>query len=204
MCWVGLLVKVVLLFGFELFIILIYFKFKGNSIFKSSEFGEIRTQMSESNEPLFCLKDVAKALGISNHKNIVGRLNPKGVYSMDTLTTGGKQSLTFINESNLYKCIFMSRKEKAQRFTDWVTSDVLPSIRKNGLYVLEQTNQSLLIWWGVFFVYLGILIIDFLNPEYLTCHKQIHPKHTKNSKNLTKFIDDLLKFDRFVCKFSSN
>lgn len=114
-----------------------------NDIFKSSEFGEIRTRMNENEQPMFCLKDVAKALSITNHKNITGRLNPKGVHSMDTLTNGGVQSMIFIDEPNLYKCIFMSRKEKAQRFTDWVTSDVLPSIRKNGIYVLEQTNKSL-------------------------------------------------------------
>ena len=102
-------------------------------IFSNSEFGEIRT-ITKDNEPMFCLADVCKALELSNPSMIKSRLNEKGISNIDTLTTGGKQKLLYVNESNLYKTIFQSRKESAERFTEWVTSEVLPSIRKTGSY----------------------------------------------------------------------
>lgn len=82
------------------------------------------------------------------------RLNEKGVRSIPTLTNGGEQKLLYINESNLYKTIFQSRKESAERFTEWVTSEVLPTIRKTGSYnkpmstaekikLLAQGNEEL-------------------------------------------------------------
>lgn len=110
-------------------------------IFKNSEFGEIRTALVD-NEPMFCLSDVCKALEISNAGNVKNRLSEKGIRSVDTLTKGGMQALTYINESNLYKTIFQSRKESAEKFTEWVTGEVLPSIRKNGGYIAGQESLS--------------------------------------------------------------
>lgn len=102
-------------------------------IFNSEEFGDIRT-VQLNNEPMFCLSDVCKALGLIQPSKVKERLNEKGVSSIPTLTAGGEQKLLYINESNLYKAIFQSRKESAERFTDWVTSEVLPTIRKTGSY----------------------------------------------------------------------
>ncbi|MBS6559214.1 MAG: phage antirepressor KilAC domain-containing protein [Clostridiales bacterium] len=110
-------------------------------IFKNEEFGEIRTAVI-NNEPYFCLKDVCDVLEIKNISDCKKRLNPKGVGITEILTKGGKQQANFINESNLYKVIFQSRKESAERFTDWVTSEVLPSIRKNGGYIAGQEVLS--------------------------------------------------------------
>lgn len=110
-------------------------------IFSNSEFGEIRT-ITKDNEPMFCLADVCKALEISNVGNVKQRLSEKGIHTADTLTKGGIQKMTFISEANLYKTIFQSRKESAERFTDWVTSEVLPSIRKNGGYIAGQETMS--------------------------------------------------------------
>nr|DAZ66531.1 MAG TPA: hypothetical protein [Caudoviricetes sp.] len=110
-------------------------------IFSNSEFGEIRT-ITKDNEPMFCLADVCKALELSNPSMIKSRLNEKGISNIDTLTTGGKQKLLYVNESNLYKTIFQSRKESAERFTDWVTSEVLPSIRKTGSYSKPLTTSE--------------------------------------------------------------
>lgn len=110
-------------------------------IFNSSEFGEIRT-ITKDNEPMFCLSDVCKALEISNVGNVKQRLSEKGIHIADTPTKGGIQKMTFINESNLYKTIFQSRKESAERFTEWVTGEVLPSIRKNGGYIAGQETLS--------------------------------------------------------------
>ena len=110
-------------------------------IFNSEEFGEIRT-ITKDNEPMFCLADVCKALEISNVGNVKQRLSEKGIHTADTPTKGGLQKMIFINEANLYKTIFQSRKESADRFTEWVTSEVLPSIRKNGGYIAGQETLS--------------------------------------------------------------
>lgn len=110
-------------------------------IFNNEEFGEIRTVVA-NNEPMFCLSDVCKALEISNVGNVKQRLSEKGIHTADTPTKGGMQKMTFISEANLYKTIFQSRKESAERFTDWVTSEVLPSIRKNGGYIAGQETIS--------------------------------------------------------------
>lgn len=108
-------------------------------IFSNSEFGEIRT-ITKDDEPMFCLADVCKALELTQPSKVKERLNSKGVNIIPTLTKGGEQKLLYINESNLYKTIFQSRKESAERFTDWVTGEVLPSIRKTGGYSMPKTT----------------------------------------------------------------
>lgn len=110
-------------------------------IFENPEFGKVRTALL-SDEPMFCLGDVCKALGIAQASKVKERLSEKGVHSIPTLTAGGEQRLLYINESNLYKAIFHSRKESAERFTDWVTSEVLPSIRKSGGYIAGQEQMT--------------------------------------------------------------
>ena len=111
-------------------------------IFNSEEFGEIRTVVV-NNEPMFCLADVCKALDLEQVSRVKSRLNKDGVTTSKVIDRlGRKQTATFINESNLYKTIFQSRKESAERFTEWVTSEVLPSIRKNGGYIAGQENMT--------------------------------------------------------------
>ena len=112
-------------------------------IFNSEEFGEIRTVVKDK-EPMFCLSDVCRVLEIKNVSDCKSRLREKGVVTTDTLTNGGTQRMTFIDESNLYKVIFQSRKESAERFTDWVTSEVLPEIRKNGSYQKQLSPQEIM------------------------------------------------------------
>ena len=111
-------------------------------IFNNEEFGEVRTVLVD-NEPLFCLADVCKALGLEQVSRVKARLKEDGVTtSKVTDRLGREQEATFINESNLYKTIFQSRKESAERFTEWVTSEVLPSIRKNGGYSMPKTTSG--------------------------------------------------------------
>lgn len=112
-------------------------------IFNNEEFGEIRTTV-QNGEPLFCLTDVCRALGLTQPSKVKERLSEKGVNSIPTLTNGGTQNLLYINESNLYRTIFQSRKESAERFTDWVTEDVLPSIRKTGSYQKLMTPEEMM------------------------------------------------------------
>lgn len=111
-------------------------------IFENKEFGEIRTAVVED-EPMFCLTDVCRALGITHITDVKIRLRKDGVGTSEVIDSlGRKQTAIFVNESNLYKVIFQSRKEAAERFTDWVTSEVLPSIRKNGGYIVGQETMS--------------------------------------------------------------
>lgn len=90
--------------------------------------------MDRNGEPWFILNDVASRLGITNSRSISSRLDDdeKDVIQIDTL--GGKQNTTIINESGLYSAILRSDKPEAKRFKKWITSEVLPSIRKTGSY----------------------------------------------------------------------
>jgi prophage antirepressor-like protein len=110
-------------------------------IFNNEEFGEVRTAVV-NDEPMFCLADICRVLEIKNVSDCKSRLRQKGIVTTDTLTNGGKQKMIFIDESNLYKTIFQSRKESAERFTEWVTSEVLPSIRKTGSYSKPLTTSE--------------------------------------------------------------
>ena len=112
-------------------------------IFENQEFGAIRTMSDEQGEPLFCGKDVARVLG---HKNPERALrvhiedDDKVVNKM--VTTYGIKPTTFINESGLYSLILSSKLESAKRFKHWVTSEVLPSIRKQGGYMMVAPDES--------------------------------------------------------------
>lgn len=101
----------------------------------------IRTR-NVNDEPMFCLADVCRALEIANPRNCLARLSGKGVRAMDTPTAGGVQPMTYINEQNLYKVIFQSRKPEAEAFTDWVTGEVLPEIRKHGGYIAANKEDT--------------------------------------------------------------
>lgn len=106
-------------------------------IFNSEEFGEVRT-VTIDNEPWFVGKDVAMALGYTNPQKAVRDHvleEDRGMNEMDT--PSGRQTLAVINESGLYALIFGSKLESAKRFKHWVTSEVLPAIRKTGAYQMN-------------------------------------------------------------------
>ena len=114
-----------------------------NQIFKSKEFGQIRTCMMDG-ETYFVGKDVASALGYKNTKDALMRHVDEDDKRGSGITTPlGIQQATIINESGLYSLILSSKLESAKRFKRWVTSEVLPAIRKNGRYELEQQNSQL-------------------------------------------------------------
>ena len=109
-------------------------------IFNNEDFGSVRT-ITKDNEPMFCLADVCKALDITHVTDVKNRLKQDGVGTNEVIDSlGRKQTATFINESNLYKVIFQSRKPSAEKFTDWVTDEVIPSIRKTGSYAVPMTT----------------------------------------------------------------
>lgn len=112
-------------------------------LFENNDF-EIRTT-TINNEPYFAMNDICKILEIANPRNVKARLNKDGVHTMDGVDTlGRKTDVTIISEANLYKLAFQSRKPQAERFTDWVTSEVLPAIRKHGAYMSEEVIEKTL------------------------------------------------------------
>ena len=114
-----------------------------NQIFKSKEFGQIRTCMVDG-ECYFVGKDVASALGYRNApKAMADHVDDEDKGITKCYTLGGNQEMTVINESGLYSLILSSKLESAKRFKRWVTSEVLPAIRKNGRYELEKQNSQL-------------------------------------------------------------
>lgn len=110
-------------------------------IFKNESFGEVRVT-GTSDEPLFCLADVCHAIGIANPRNVKNRIDEDDVHLIDTLTDGGIQKVTYVTESGLYDVIIRSDSERAKPFRKWVTSVVLPSIRKTGHYIANEVQKS--------------------------------------------------------------
>lgn len=110
-------------------------------IFDSAEFGQIRTVVKD-NEPWFVASDIAKALGYRMASDLARRIDDedKGTHLMST--QGGEQAMLIINESGFYSSILNSKLESAKRFKHWVTSEVLPSIRKSGGYIAGQEEMS--------------------------------------------------------------
>lgn len=124
--------------------------------FSNPDFGEIRT-IEENGAPWFVLKDVCEAFGETNYRRVAGRLEDEEKGVSQIATPGGKQNMTIVNESGLYSALFAMQPEKARgvddeyiekrqtqlrQFKRWVTSDVLPSIRKNGGYISGQSELS--------------------------------------------------------------
>lgn len=112
-------------------------------IFKNSQFGEIRTITNEQGEAYVAAIDVCKTLGYSNPRDAIKtHVDIEDVAKYDTLTNGGIQQITFINESGLYSLIIGSKLESAKTFKKWITSEVLPSIRKTGGYLIVNDNEG--------------------------------------------------------------
>lgn len=109
-------------------------------IFNSEEFGDIRTAEIDG-KPYFVGTDVAKALGYSNPRKAILD-HCKGVTKRDTPTTSGVQSMSYINEGDLYRLIMKSKLPSAEKFEAWVMDEVLPSIRINGGYIVGQETLS--------------------------------------------------------------
>ena len=110
-------------------------------IFNNPDFGTVRTLEEESGAIMFCGKDVAMALGYKSPKDAISA-HCKGAVKHRLPTSSGEQDMTFIPESDLYRLVFSSKLPTAEKFTDWVTSEVLPSIRKNGGYIAGQEQLT--------------------------------------------------------------
>lgn len=111
-------------------------------IFNHPEFGGVHV-IGDADNPQFCLSDVCKTLDLTV-KGVMQRLNKEVISTYPLETAGGVQQMYFVNEDGLYDVILDSRKPEAKRFRKWVTSEVLPSIRKHGIYA---TGDFLRVCW---------------------------------------------------------
>lgn len=113
-------------------------------IFKNEAFGEVRVA-GTSEEPLFCLVDICKVLELGNPSQVKTRLCG-GVITNEVIpdSIGRQREMTFINEDGLYDVILDSRKPQAKTFRKWVTSEILPSIRKHGIYATDNVIDQIL------------------------------------------------------------
>ncbi len=113
-------------------------------IFSNPQFGEIRTAIGENGEPMFCLPDLCRVLDLTPSK-VAQRLGDDVLSKYPTIDTLGREQMTnFVDEDGLYDAILDSRKPEARKFRKWITSEILPAIRKHGVYATPQTIDSLL------------------------------------------------------------
>ena len=108
--------------------------------FEHQMFGQLRVVVTDNQKTMFNLADVCRALDINNSRQVKSRLAERGVITADTPTrnqfgTTVMQQMTYIDEANLYRCIFQSRKAEAGKFQSWVFEEVLPQIRQTGGYI---------------------------------------------------------------------
>lgn len=119
-------------------------------LFNNPDFGEVRT-LAENGAVLFCGTDVAQALGYANPRDAIRTNCPHVVKRATGVQTGIKADgspamqtveMSFIPESDLYRLVFRSKLPKAEEFTDWVTTEVLPSVRKTGGYTAKPMTTA--------------------------------------------------------------
>lgn len=141
-------------------------------IFKNDSFGSIRT-IEHNGEPYFIGVDVAKVLGYANpRKALADHIDAEDKDVTKCYSLGGMQNMTVINESGLYSLILSSKLPKAKEFKHWVTSEILPTIRKHGAYMTEQTLEQAL-----------------TSPDFLIkLANQLKSEQEKNAK-LTETVD---------------
>ena len=114
-------------------------------IFQNEQFGQIRIVVNENNEPLLCLLDLCNSLGLSNNRKVKSQLDDDVTLSYPILDNlGREQEATFVTEAGMYTVILRSDSPKAKPMQKWVTNEVLPSIRKHGAYMTNETLEKAL------------------------------------------------------------
>lgn len=108
--------------------------------FSNEEFSKLETIILEDGTVVFLLNDILRILGLSDQFSVKSRLFSQGIYNLPTKGEMG----TYVDEGNLYSCIFQSRKPEAEKFRVWVTREVLPSIRKHGAYMTDDVLENML------------------------------------------------------------
>ena len=161
-------------------------------IFTNSEFGDIRTTVI-NNEPYLMLNDVCRVLDINNPSKAKTRLKEDGLTTSEVIDSMGRtQQATFINESNLYKLIFQSRKPEAEKFSDWITGEVIPSIRKHGAYMTPQTLEEMLLNPDAMIKTLQALKEEQIKRQQLEIRNSTLTVENQVMKPKAEYFDDLV------------
>lgn len=168
-------------------------------IFKNESFGEVRVA-GTSEEPLFCLTDVCRAIGIANARNVKDRLDEEDVRLVDTPTAGGVQAMVYVTEAGMYDAVLKSDSPKARPFSRWITHEVLISIRKTGQYSVQNPKvKQLSIRDELFWIEKSKKILNLNDTSVLKMLQQIAapyglpvPDYTP-SKGILKSATELLK-----------
>lgn len=164
------------------------------------ELGNIRV-IIESGEPLFCLVDICRALDLSNQAMVANAIKAEfegckfNLYPLET--AGGAQNFTFITESQLYFILMRSKSIKAKPFRQWVTNEVLPSIRKTGSYSVTQPKFKIPQTYAEALLEAGRLALE--NEKLIAQAKENEPKvKAFNELMQSKDALDFLTFSKIV------
>lgn len=113
-------------------------------IFEHEKFGKLEIYVDENKKEWFPAIEIATILGYKNPRDAIAKhCKEKGVAFHDVLTNGGKQSIKYIDEGNLYRLITKSKLKDAEKFETWVFDEVLPMIRKTGMYMTDNIWEQL-------------------------------------------------------------
>lgn len=143
-------------------------------VFQNEAFGQVRI-ITKDGEPWFVGKEIAEKLGYSNSRKALAdhvKDNHKGVTKCDTL--GGKQQLTIIDEAGFYSLVLRSKLPSAEAFQEWVTSEVLPAIRKHKMYLTPETAQEALEEPSVFLAKAMLVANNVIDQQKAKLEAQAH------------------------------
>lgn len=143
-------------------------------VFQTEAFGQVRI-ITKDGEPWFVGKEIAEKLGYSNSRKALAdhvKDNHKGVTKCDTL--GGKQQLTIIDEAGFYSLVLRSKLPSAEAFQEWVTSEVLPTIRKHKMYLSSETAQEALEDPSVFLAKAMLVANNVIDQQKAKLEAQAH------------------------------
>lgn len=168
-------------------------------VFENEEFGQVRTMIIES-EVWFVGKDIAEALGYKNTRDAMSKHIDESDKA-DVAIHDGRQNrkMTIVNESGMYALIFSSKLEKAKRFKHWVTSEVLPSVRKHGAYLTPETLEEVIANPDT-----GIRLLQELKAEQMRTEnlRELASKQTRLIEELTpkaNYTDRVLNSKGTIC-----
>jgi anti-repressor protein len=164
-----------------------------NQIFNFNN-NEVSVIVNENNEPMFIAKDVCNILGISNVSQALSRLDDD---EKNTIISNdgnkGNPTTLIINESGLYSLVLSSKKPEAKAFKKWVTSEVLPSIRKHGMYANKQTIEEMLENPDVLITTLQNLKKEREEKERLQIQNELQDNQLRISAPKVEYFDEVLQ-----------
>jgi len=143
------------------------------TLFNNPEFGDVRTFETLEGDVLFCAKDVATALGYKDTRHAISA-HCKGGAKYPVPTNGGMQEMMFVPESDVYRLTFSSKLQKAEEFTDWITKEVIPSIRQTGSYSMNDSPAP-------------SIVEKQLEIQYINANARLAEARTEQAKILLEF-----------------